>query len=54
MISKSSSECFIDQEVFYFGVGGKTRIADSAARIAKSKASNNIIASVLNIGTHKK
>ena len=43
LISKSSSECSIDQEAFYFSVDGKTRISDSAARTAKSRASNKIL-----------
>ena len=42
MISKSSSECSIDQEAFSFSIDGKTRISDSVARTAKSKVSNNI------------
>ena len=42
LISKSSSECSIDQEAFSFSIDGKTRISDSAARTAKSKVSNNI------------
>ena len=31
-----------------------TRLSDSTARSAKSRASNKIIKSILNIGTHKK
>ena len=54
LISESSSECSIDQEAFYFSVDGKTIISDSAAQTAKFRASNNIIASDLNIATHKK
>ena len=54
LILKSSSECSIDQEVFYFSVYSKPRISDSAARIVKSRARNNIIASVLNILLTKK
>ena len=54
MISKSSSECSISQEEFSFSVDGKTGISDSAARIAKSRASNNIIASIMNVRIHEK
>ena len=54
MISKSSSECTIDQEAFSFTDDGKTRLPESTARSAKSRASNKIIESVLNIGSHKK
>jgi len=54
LISKSSSECTIDQEAFSFTDDGKTRLPESTARSAKSRASNKIIESVLNIGSHKK
>ena len=54
LISKSSSECTVDQETFSFSVDGKTRLSDSSARLAKCRASNKIVESVLNIGTHKK
>ena len=54
LISKSSSECTIDQEAFSFTNDGKTRLPESTARSAKSRASNKIIESVLNIGSHKK
>ena len=50
LISKSSSECSIDQESISFSTDGKIRISDSVAWTAKSRASNNVIA---NIGTHK-
>ena len=54
LISKSSSECTIDQEAFLFTDDGKTRLPEITARSAKSRASNKIIESVLNIGSHKK
>ena len=54
LISKSISKFSIDQEVFAFSVDVKTRLSDSAARSAKSRVSNKIIASVLNIGTKKR
>ena len=54
LISKSISKCSIDQEAFAFSVDVKTRLSDSAARSAKSRVSNKIIASVLNIGTKKR
>ena len=54
LISKFSSEYFIDQEAFSFSVDSKTRISDSSAQTAKSRARNNSIASVLNIDIHKK
>ena len=54
LISKSSSECTIDQEAFSFTDDGKTRLPESTARSARSRASNKIIESVLNIGSHKK
>ena len=54
LILKSISKCSIDQEAFAFSVDVKTRLSDSAARSAKSRVSNKIIASVLNIGTKKR
>ena len=54
MISKSSSDNTVDQGAFSFSVDGKTRLSDSTAWTAKSRASNKIIESVLNISTHKK
>ena len=54
MISKSSSDNAVDQGTFSFSVDGKTRLSDSTAWTAKSRASNKIIESVLNISTHKK
>ena len=54
LILKSSLECSIAQEAFAFSVDVKTRLSDSAARSAKSRTSNNIIASILNVGTHRK
>ena len=54
LISKSSSDNTVDQGAFSFSVDGKTRLSDSTARTAKCRASNKIIESVLNIGTHKK
>ena len=53
LISKSSSEYSIDQVAFSFSVDDKTNISDSAARTVKSRTNNNIIASVLNVATHK-
>ena len=43
LISKSSSECSIDQETFSFTDDGKTRVPESTARFTKSRASNKII-----------
>ena len=54
LISKSSSEYFVGQEEFSLTDDGKTRVPESTARSAKSSASNKIIESVLNIGSHKK
>ena len=53
MISKSSSEYFVNQEEISFTDDGKTRFPESTARSTKSRASNKIIESVLNIGSHK-
>ena len=53
LISNSSSDNTVDQEAFAFSVDGKTRISDSSARSAKCRASNKIIESSLNTGTHK-
>ena len=53
LISKSSSECTVDQEAFSFNDDDKTRLSDSSARSAKCRARNKIIEFVLNIGTHK-
>ena len=54
LISKSSAKCSVDQEAFSFTDDGKTRLPESTARSAKSRVSNKIIESVLNIGSHKK
>ena len=53
-MSKSSSECSIDQEGFSYSIDGKSRISEGTARTAKSRARNNIIESILIDGTHKK
>ena len=54
LISKSSSECSVDQEAFSFTDDDKTRLPESTARSAKSRARNKINESILNIGSHKK
>ena len=54
LISKSSSKFCIDQVEWYYSVDGTNWILEGADQITKSRASNNIIESILNVDTHKK